>query len=223
MNSQILIIEDEPAIMDTISCSLRLENYDSIGFSTGIDGLNYLESHEVHLIILDIGLPDQSGFEICKKIRKISQVPIIFLTARDSEIDKIVGLEIGADDYLTKPFSPRELLARIKAIFRRMNGSIVPNSQSSFVVDEKKKQIFLNHQLMDLTRYEFLLLKHLIQFPGQVFSRDQLMERIWDDPGSSLDRTIDAHIKSIRSKCKKINSIDPIITHRGMGYSLKED
>lgn len=231
MSDRILIIEDEPTILEMIICALEMESFQVEGALTGEEGLRILEENAQDLIILDVGLPDESGFEVCKKVRTHPlnlMTPIIFLTARNSEIDKVVGLEIGGDDYLTKPFSPRELSARVKAILRRTKNresfhEHIKKEHDLFRVDEKKKMIHLKNSKLDLTRYEYLLLKCLINSPGQVFSRDQLMEKIWDDPGSSLDRTIDAHIKSIRNKCKNIISTDPIETHRGLGYSLKEE
>jgi two-component system catabolic regulation response regulator CreB len=227
MSTHILVIEDEPSIQDNIKLALEIENFQGSFKNTGNDGLKFLENNQVDLIILDIGLPDINGFEVCKKIREKNSTPIIFLTARNSEIDTVVGLEIGADDYLTKPFSPRELIARIKAILKRVNTNTLQNIPNNitvgFELNEKKHQITFQGKVLDLTRYEYLILKYLVKNPGQVFSRDQLMMNIWDDPGSSLDRTIDAHIKSIRAKCKKISKEDPITTHRGLGYSLKEN
>jgi two-component system catabolic regulation response regulator CreB len=186
--------------------------------------LPLLAKDTIHLIILDIGLPDTNGFDLCKEIQKRHAIPIIFLTARTDEIDRVVGLEIGADDYVVKPFSPRELSARVKAVLRRTKPVLeAPSPPRAFQVDESKCQIAYYGRRLDLSRYEYKILKTFIRRPGQVFSRDQLMDFVWDDPGASLDRTVDAHIKNIRAKLKIIKSdLDPIITHRGLGYSLKE-
>jgi two-component system catabolic regulation response regulator CreB len=238
---KILIIEDEPAIADTLLYALKTEGFDPQWCGTGQSGLAALEKEVFALAILDIGLPDGNGLEICKTIRSRSLIPIIFLTARASEIDRVVGLEIGGDDYLVKPFSPRELTARVKAILRRTNGhapsatpsnpaphspstSSSPAQQTSpaFNVDELRCQIsYLNHPL-ELTRYEYRLLKTLLSQPGRVFSRDQLMASAWEEPGASLDRTVDAHIKTLRAKLRaQAPGEDPIQTHRGLGYSLR--
>lgn len=225
MKPKILIVEDEPAIADTIQYALETDGFQAALLTSGQPVLSYLSGEKVDLIILDIGLPDINGLELCKKIRAAHDLPIIFLTARSDEIDRVVGLEIGADDYVTKPFSPRELTARVRAVLRRMRG-VPPASTAStsvFHVDESRKQIVYFDEVLDLSRYEFRLLKTFIERPGQVFSRDQLMEKAWDEPEASMDRTVDAHIKNLRAKLRGINpEVDPIVTHRGTGYSLKE-
>lgn len=228
MKLKILVIEDERNIAETLVYALETEGFQAIRVATGQDGLKLLKERSFNLIILDVGLPDQNGFEICKKIRLHSHVPIFFLTARSGEIDKVVGLEIGADDYITKPFSPREVTARIKSLFRRLEG----NKQSlpavktagSFEIDESKYSISFKSKPLGLTRYEYGLLKVLLRRPGQVFTRDQLMQEIWDEPEMALDRTIDTHIKSLRIKLREIDPhVDVILTHRGIGYSVRED
>jgi len=237
---KILIIEDEPAIADTLLYALKTEGFEPHWCTTGQAGLAALTAQTFALVVLDVGLPDGSGFEFCKTIRTRSNVPVIFLTARASEIDRVVGLEIGGDDYLVKPFSPRELTARVKAILRRTNGhgtnpsEAVPTAQptaptqpvapsTTFVLDEARCQIAYRSHGLDLTRYEFRLLKTLIAHPGRVFSRDQLMTAAWEEPAASLDRTVDAHIKTLRAKLRAIDQTsDPIQTHRGLGYSLRE-
>lgn len=239
MASKILIIEDEPAIADTLVYALKTEGFEPHWCATGEAGLAALGAHPFALVVLDIGLPDGSGFEFCKTIRQRSTVPVIFLTARSSEIDRVVGLEIGGDDYLVKPFSPRELTARVKAILRRsqitasqnLPAALAPVSAAPqatatdavFAVDDARCRISFQNQPLDLTRYEFRLLKLLVANPGRVFTRDQLMSRVWEEPSASLDRTVDAHIKSLRAKLRAIDAaLDPIQTHRGLGYSLKE-
>lgn len=229
MKSSILIIEDEPSIADNICYALETEGFKSTCYSTGKEALESLKKVKYDLIILDVGLPDINGFELCKKIRANHMIPIVFLTARSEEIDRVVGLEIGADDYMVKPFSPRELTARIKAVLRRTK--LGQNKQAAsktspnfpFMIDEKRCAVSFYDQALELSRYEYQLLLVFVKRPGQVFSRDQLMELVWDDPAASMDRTVDAHIKSLRAKLKKIREDeDPIQTHRGMGYSLKE-
>ena len=225
MKPRILIVEDEPGIADNIQYALETDGFEVICFSEGIRAGEYLNSEDVDLIVLDIGLPDINGFELCKDIRKMRDTPIIFLTARAEEVDRIVGLEIGADDYITKPFSPRELTARIKAVLRR-TGPVKENPPETvvFIVDESRRRITYLGKPLDLSRYEFNILKTFISRPGHVFSRDKLMDMAWEEPEASLDRTVDAHIKNIRAKLRSIEpGSDPIITHRGIGYSLRED
>ncbi len=228
MKSLILIVEDEPAIADNIRYALTTDGFETEWHANGGSVLEFLEQNQVALIILDVGLPDINGMELCKEIRKITQTPVIFLTARSEEIDKVVGLEIGADDYMVKPFSPRELTARVKAVLRRTASSVLQGGQAvdepAFHIDAQKHRISYFLSPLELSKYEFQLLEIFIKRPGQLFSRDKLMELAWDDPDMSMDRTIDAHIKNIRGKLKKIKpDIDPIKTHRGLGYSLKEN
>lgn len=232
----ILVVEDEPAIAETISYALQSDGFTPIVQATGEAALRVFSELQPIFVVLDIGLPDQSGIEVCKKLRKESNVPILFLSARDAEVDRVVGLEIGADDYLTKPFSPRELVARVKAILRRSAaGESEQDAQTSgalqttgtvspFNVDESRRVITYFGSKLDLARYEFKLLSVLISRPGWVFSREKLMDMVWDEPDSSMERTIDTHVKSIRSQLRAINpDFDPIVTHRGVGYALQEN
>lgn len=229
MSKSILIVEDEIAIADSIAYALRTEGFTPRHVSLGEEALASLRAstHDVpELIVLDVGLPDMNGFEVCRQLRQFSNVPIIFLTARSDEIDRVVGLEIGADDYVTKPFSPRELVARIRVILRRLTPAAAhptaPQTPSErFVLRRHEARILFCGQTLDLTRYEYLLLKTFIDHPGHVLSRAQLMDRVWTDAPDTLERTVDAHIKSLRAKLRAIDEeIDPIQTHRGMGYSL---
>jgi two-component system catabolic regulation response regulator CreB len=224
MKPKVLIVEDEPAIVDNIQYALETDGFEPIWHSSGREVLTLLQQQTISLIILDIGLPDINGLELCKQIRKQHTIPIIFLTARTSEVDRVVGLEIGADDYVVKPFSPRELSARVKAVLRRTQQQSAKASATvppkAFDVDEDKCQIGM---LLDLSRYEYKMLKIFIRRPGYVFSRNQLMDFVWDDPDTSMDRTVDAHIKNLRAKLKAVKvDEDPIVTHRGLGYSLRE-
>ena len=227
MKPTILIVEDERAIAETIQYALETDGFKTHYLTSGRPVLTFLDQETVDLIILDIGLPDINGLELCKEIRKTYNLPIIFLTARSEEIDRVVGLEIGADDYVVKPFSPRELAARIKAVLRRspdikFRGD--PPSNHVFQIDASRRQIWYFDTALELSRYEYNLLKILILRPGHVFSREHLMELAWEEPEASMDRTVDAHVKNIRTKLKAIKpEIDPIATHRGVGYALKED
>ena len=230
MKQTILIIEDEGGIVDNIAYALKTEGFNTLWCSTGTEGLETVKSNDISLVILDVGLPDINGFELFKDIKKVNNIPVIFLTARSEEIDRVVGLEIGADDYVTKPFSPRELTARVKAVLRRVSQLPTSNSKSKisqsfpFECDDKKNAITYYGEPLQISRYEYRLLKILIEHPGWVYSREQLMEMAWEEPDMSLARTVDAHIKNLRQKLKKITpGCDPIVTHRGSGYALKED
>lgn len=234
---QILCVEDEAAIILPLRYALEREGWNVSWANTGAQALQYLSEQAFDFIILDVGLPDQNGFEVCKQLRQKYQTPLLFLTARDDEIDRVVGLEIGADDYCTKPFSAREIVARIKAIWRRMEiqaqnissqPSIsqveIPLQSATWTCNPQSLQIQYHGQILQLTRYEYRLLFLLIQHPEQVFSRQQLMDHIWEHPEHSLERTVDTHIKSLRQKLKQITpDDDPIQTHRGFGYSLKKE
>jgi len=221
---KILIIEDEPGIADNLVYALKTDQFDVHWSHLAEEGFEKLKEWQPDLLILDVGLPDTNGFELCKRIRAFSQVPIIFLTARTEEVDRIVGLEIGGDDYVTKPFSPREVVARVKVILRRASGNSQAESDADlhgFVLEEEKARISYNGKALELTRYEYLLLKTLMSRPERVFSRGQLMDHVWSEPTGSFERSVDTHIKTLRSKLRAADKdLNPIKTHRGLGYSF---
>ncbi|MCG8614614.1 MAG: two-component system response regulator CreB [Desulfobacterales bacterium] len=220
----VLIVEDESSIAENIRYALETEGFDTIWVAEGREVEDIVTGGGADLVILDIGLPDINGMEICKSLRQHSEVPIIFLTARADEIDRVVGLEIGADDYMVKPFSPRELSARVKAVLRRYGNGQQVSEPARFDLDEGRCRISYCAEVLDLPRYEFGILSLLIRNPGRVYSREMLMDQVWDQPEMSSDRTVDAHIKNIRAKLKLIDpDCDPIRTHRSLGYSLRED
>jgi len=221
MAGDILIIEDESAIADTIAYALKTEGFTPHRSGLGGEALERLRRESFQLAILDVGLPDLSGFEVCRRLRTFSAIPVIFLTARSEEVDRIVGLEIGGDDYVAKPFSPRELVARVRVILRRMARADVTPTTTGFALDEARHRIRFCGQDLDLTRYEYLLLKCLMASPERVFTRLQLMEQVWAGAEESGDRTVDTHVKTLRAKLRLANpELDPIQTHRGLGYSL---
>ncbi|MCH8541943.1 MAG: two-component system response regulator CreB [Alcanivorax sp.] len=229
MADRILIIEDEAAIADALIYALRTDGFAVHWCALAREGMAWLQTQPVDLVVLDVGLPDESGFELCRRIRTLSQVPVMFLTARKEEVDRIVGLEIGADDYVVKPFSPREISARVRAILRRTrqlpDGALTQprttEPAAAFVLDDAAKRISYRGQWLVLTRYEYLILGALLQRPDHVLSRSQLMDAAWEDPAASFDRAVDTHIKGIRAKLKQVDAeADPIRTHRGLGYSL---
>ena len=226
MKPRVLIVEDEPGIADTLQYALRTEGFDPAWVATGEEALAQVKAQLPALVILDVGLPDTSGFEVFKRLREFTDLPVVFLTARSDEIDRVVGLELGADDYVPKPFSPRELVARVRSILRRATKPVVAptTAVTPVAVDEGRRQIRFYGRLLELSRYEFGLLATLASRPGHVFSRDALLERVWDDATESLDRTVDAHVKTLRAKLKLVApQLDPIRTHRGSGYALAED
>lgn len=223
MKPRILIVEDEPAITDTIKFALETDGFETVVLECGLPVIPLLALESIDLIVLDINLPDITGIELCKEIRKTSDTPIIFLTARAEEIDRVVGLEIGGDDYLTKPFSPRELSARVKAVLRRTHQNVASTPIIPFRIDESRRKIFYYGRDLDFSEYEYRILKILIHRPGQVYSREKLMDMAWDEPDTAMDRTVDAHIKNIRAKLKAVRpDMDPIVTRRGAGYALKD-
>jgi len=232
---RILVVEDEPAIADTVSYALATDGFHPVWCATGEAALKEITGGGIALIILDVGLPDINGYELYKRLAQLSSAPVIFLTARSAEVDRIVGLELGADDYVSKPFSPRELTARVRSVLRRVaKGNAQerpaapppagPASRLPFVVDDERKRITYFGKPLELSRYEYRVLKLLVSRPGRVFSRDTILEHAWDAPEASLDRTVDAHVKMIRAKLKAVTpGIEAIRTHRGEGYSLTED
>ncbi|MES2299308.1 MAG: two-component system response regulator CreB [Pseudomonadota bacterium] len=244
MQNTILIVEDETAIADAIAYALRTDGFVARRVALGALALAALRpdaprqdgESAPELVVLDVGLPDMNGFEVCRQLRQFSNVPVIFLTARSDEVDRIVGLEIGADDYVVKPFSPRELVARVRVILRRaavaatapayLTSTPAPPSAPRFALFAEQARIAYRGRALDLTRYEYLLLKTLIEHPGHVLSRAQLMDRVWRDAPDTLERTVDAHVKSLRAKLRAAapgpdeGGDEPIVTHRGMGYSL---
>ncbi len=225
MAATVLIVEDEPAIAANVEYALRTDGFRPLWVSLGSAALERLRAEPIDAVILDVGLPDANGFELCKQIRAFSDVPVLFVTARSDEVDRIVGLEIGADDYVVKPFSPRELVARVKTILHRLKRSRVMSGERPadgwFNVDETRARIAFLGVALELTRYEYMLLKVLLAQPERVFSRAQLL-KLSEAPEASMERSVDTHVKSLRAKLRVVAvDLDPIQTHRGMGYSIK--
>ena len=223
---RVLLVEDEPAIADTLVYALETECFEVVHALTGTDALAAAGREAFDFAILDIGLPDMTGLDVCRRLREISSIPVLFLTARDSEVDRILGLELGGDDYVTKPFSPREIVARVRAILRRSQArmALPPASGNPQILhhDTAAMRIHCHGELLDLTAHEYKLLLVLLGKPGRVFTRDQLLEHAWQDPGAVTDRTIDAHVKSIRAKLRavRVGAEELIQTRRGLGYLL---
>ena len=229
----IFLVDDEPAIAEAVSFALQAEGFQCRIHATGAACIEALARESPALILLDVGLPDGSGFDFFRRIRERSAAPVVFLTARKEEIDRVVGLEMGADDYIVKPFSLRELVARVRMIMRRGgNHSSAqapprqpveppPEVRGAFRHDRSRRQMQYCGRPLDLTLHEYRLLEVLLQHPGRVYTRGELLELAWEAPDHRLDRTVDSHIKSLRAKLREVNGQgDPIRTHRGMGYSL---
>ena len=248
----ILVVEDEPGIADTIHYALASDGFEPRVCASAREAIAHFSAAPPALAILDVGLPDMNGFELLRHLQALPggrAVPMLFLTARSAEIDRVVGLELGADDYVAKPFSPRELVARVRTILRRSgraaatdsdkktppaptaqaqeaidSGANKPVRHGPLLLDEERRLIRYHGQALELSRYEYGLLAALMQRPGRVYTRDELLERVWDDPGESFDRTVDAHIKTLRAKLRAVrDDEDPIRTLRGVGYALREE
>lgn len=233
----ILILEDESSIAESLLFVLQAEGFTTHWESLAAKALEYIGKESVDLAIMDIGLPDMTGFEACKQLRRSSDIPVIFLTARGDELDRVVGLEIGADDYVVKPFSPREVAARVKAILKRygvqkslqstgeLPAQPITNAKlGEFVLDLERKLIFYHQTPLVLTRVEFCLLQTLIEQPERVFTRDQLLIAAGISAEAGYDRSIDGHIKTLRAKLRVITpDAEPIKTLRGFGYAYQPE
>jgi two-component system, OmpR family, catabolic regulation response regulator CreB len=226
------VVEDESGIADTIQYVLATDGFTPVWCSTAEQALQEFRKAPPALAILDVGLPDLNGFEVFKRLQELPggrDVPMLFLTARSDEIDRVVGLELGADDYIAKPFSPRELVARVRVILRRSQRQAqAPAAPAApphaFSLDEERRRIRYYGQALELSRYEYGILRLLVQKPGRVYTRDELLSRVWDGDSDSFDRTVDAHIKTLRAKLKAVApQLEAIRTLRGAGYALSED
>lgn len=219
----VVVVEDEAAIADTLVYSLQTEGFAVQWLQTG--QALVAQHAQADLVILDVGLPDGSGFEFCKQLRKHSEVPVMFLTARSDEIDRVVGLEIGADDYVTKPFSPREVVARVKAILKRYSTPVAATAETwqaiaDFELNERQCGIRCCQQPLNLTALEFKLLRHFLVHAKQTLSREQLLTAVGVAADVGYDRNIDSHIKALRAKLRQVSGKDYLVTQRGFGYAL---
>lgn len=224
-NTKILVIDDEEKILNLVTSYLEKENYDVTTAQDGLSGLRLAQEINPDIIVLDIMLPGMDGIELLSQLRRESNVYVIMLTAKTEEIDKIVGLSVGADDYVTKPFSPRELTARIKAAMRRINLAEKKSDGDILVfkkirIDQGSRKVWVNEELIDLTAIEFDLLAALAEHPGLVLSREQLLERVWGHDYFGELRVVDVHIGHIRQKLEDDRFIDTV---RGIGYRFEAD
>ncbi|EPD78707.1 MULTISPECIES: response regulator transcription factor [Atopobiaceae] len=223
---RILVVEDEKVIRDAVSAYLERDNYVVRGVGDGQSAVEEFEKHAFDLVILDLMLPKLSGERVCRAIRDVSNVPIIMLTAKGEVEDRIIGLELGADDYLVKPFSPRELVARVRALFRRAHAETDPQTEvlvyGGLIIDVSGHKVFINGEEVDLTASEFKLLVTLARYPGRVYTRMELVERVLGYDFEGYERTIDSHIKNLRAKLDD----DPrnprwLFTVHGVGYRFE--
>ena len=216
----ILIVEDEQKLASILADYFQQSDFQCHCIHNGLEVINWLQNNHADAVILDLMLPGKDGLQLCKEIRQFSQIPILMVTARVEEIDRLLGLDIGADDYICKPFSPREVVARAKAVLRRVS----PNQDGgdpSLVMDDRRLQVTIAQQSIGLTAVEFHLLKLLASEPGRIFSREQMMRASYDDHRIVSDRTIDSHIKKLRKKLESIDASDLIYSVYGVGYKLE--
>jgi DNA-binding response OmpR family regulator len=216
----IVVVDDEANIADLVAMYLDREGFRVVKAATGTEGFDAFRRHHPRLVVLDVGLPDLDGLEVCKRIRAESRTPVIFLTARDGEIDRILGLELGGDDYLTKPFSPAELVARVKAVLRRTDGAPPPEvvQAGDVTIDCGRREVRIGERVVELTTKEFELLRFLAERPGLALSRQQILDGVWGYDWFGDPRTVDVHIAQVR---KKIGDGVEIRTVRGVGYRLE--
>jgi DNA-binding response OmpR family regulator len=220
----ILVVEDDTSIADLLNLYLREAGYRVLLAGDGERGLAQLGRQTVHLVVLDVGLPGMDGFEVCRRIRASSVVPVLFLTARDGEIDRVLGLELGADDYVTKPFSPREVVARVRAILRRGELAASPKAEATLFelgagiqLDVSRREVTVKGQVVALATREFDLLAHFARNQGLALSRQQLLDGVWGPDWIGDDRTVDVHVRQLR---KKLGDELPLATVWGVGYRL---
>ena len=221
--SPILVVEDEPKIAQLLVDYLVQASYPTHHIGHGEEVVPWVRDHRPRLILLDVMLPGRDGMSICREIRGFSDVPIVMVTARIEEIDRLMGLELGADDYICKPFSPREVVARVHAIMRRVaSQNALGGGYLGIVIDREQHRAHVNGHALDLTPVEFRLLGVLIGHPGRVFSRNQLMDRVYRDSRTVSDRTMDSHIKNLRRKVREYLPAEEVIrTVYGVGYKLE--
>jgi DNA-binding response OmpR family regulator len=220
---KVLLVDDEPTILETVENKLRKEGYSVFTAATAEDGMRLYRQAKPDLLILDVMLPQRSGFDLCKAVRKDSRVPIIFLTARASEGDRVAGFELGADDYVVKPFNLAELAARVKALLRRTTGDdpLEMVQSGNLHIDPKTHVVSLDGQTLELSPKEFALLHFLARHPGQVFSRDVLLDRVWGHDVYVSSRTVDVHVHWLRERIEPVASKPTrLVTIRGVGYKF---
>ncbi len=226
MNERILVVDDERKILRLAKDYLENSQFQVLTAEDGNSALHIARTQKVDLIVLDLNLPERDGLDVCRILRRESDIPIIMLTARVDETDRLIGLELGADDYITKPFSPRELVARVKVVLRRVQGGIrKPGliTAGDLIVDLEGYQITINQEPISLSRTEFELLAYLAQYPGRTFTREQLLDHLHGYSDTAYSRSIDAHIKNLRKKIEPVPSNPKyVLTVFGIGYKFND-
>jgi len=228
MARTILVVDDDPHIREIISFAVEQSGMTSVEAINGQKALDIVHQENPALIILDINMPEVDGFQFCKELRKTSEIPILFLSSRDEEIDRVVGLEIGGDDYVSKPFSPRELIARVNAILKRVQVAQTPLQKDSsqtlehglLILEPEKHRITWNEKAVELTAREFAILQAFLRYPEIVFDRDRIIEHSCETNSFISDRTVDSHVRHIRSKFSELGCNSIIETIHGVGYKL---
>jgi len=222
--ARILLVDDDVELAGMLREYLVRDGFEVLAVPDGESGVAEALSGRFALVVLDVMMPGIGGIEALRRIRAASTMPVLMLTAKGDDLDRILGLELGADDYVTKPFSPREVAARVRAILRRearSRGTEAMEPATTWRHDAAGMRIVFRAQTLDLTRYEYLLLALLLSSPGRVFTREQIMDRVWSEAPETSDRSIDTHVKTLRAKLRAVDPIgEPIVTHRGIGYSL---
>lgn len=230
MSRRVLVVDDEVRIREVVQYALERESFRVAAVDDGAKALELLAREPCDLVILDVMLPGMDGLEICRRVRATSKVPILFLSARSDEIDRVLGLELGGDDYLVKPFSPRELVARVKAVLRRVEEKTTPSDEGrgkklvhgQLSVDPERHEVFWGTAPITLTPTELGLLAAVLERPGVVLSRGQLMQRAYRYDNLVTERTIDTHVRRIRAKFRAVGADDPIATVHGVGYKAND-
>jgi DNA-binding response OmpR family regulator len=226
---KILVVDDEPTIVETVSYNLRMEHYDTVTAENAEQCLDLVRAEKPDLVLLDVMLPSANGFDVCRRIRQMSDVPVIMLTAKAEETDRVVGLEIGADDYVTKPFSMRELMARVKSVLRRRTPGNGLGSDSllrvgNLVIDQQRHEATINNTSIELSRKEFELLYYFVSHPNRTVSRDTLLDEVWGKDMCVGERTVDVHVRWLREKIEEDPSTPRrLLTVRGVGYQFRRD
>jgi two-component system OmpR family response regulator len=222
--ARILVTDDDPHLREVVRYALARQGYEVLEATHGREALDILRREQVDLVVLDVLMPELDGLETCRQLRAFSSVPVVFLSSKDEEFDKVLGLEIGGDDYVTKPFSPRELVSRVKAVLRRLGPRQPPTEDSAVVVgtlriDPLAHTVHVGTARIALTATEFRLLLALARHPGRVYTRDELMDRTYPDVRHVSGRTLDSHVRRVRAKLREAG-LDPLETVHGVGYRL---
>ncbi len=226
MGSEILVVDDDPRLREVVRYALSRAGYEVVEASDGVQALERVSTLDPALVVLDVLMPEMDGIEVCRQLRRSSEVPIVFLSSRGEELDRVLGLELGGDDYLTKPFSPRELVSRVKAVLRRSRVAAPPSEGTDALIcgslrlDPEAFRVWIESDEIQLTVTEFRILQVLMSRPSRAWTRDELMDRAYPGRHHVSGRTLDSHVRRIRQKCR-VAGLDPVETVHGLGYRLR--